>query len=119
MEGAKTKMGLNIGVDIEQVSRFKKKDNRLFEKIFSEKELKRLKNYNAQHLAGIFSAKEAIIKACNPKERLKLKDIEIYNRRDGSPYAVIKSRVIRAGNLRISISHSGDYAVAFAILLAK
>ena len=119
MEGAKTKMSLNIGVDIEQVSRFKKKDNRLFEKIFSEKELKRLKNYNAQHLAGIFSAKEAIIKVCNPKEKLQLKDIEIYNRRDGNPYAVIKSRVIKARNLRISISHSGDYAVAFAILLAK
>ena len=112
-------MYFNIGIDIEQVSRFKKRDNRLFEKIFSKKELKKMKNYNAQHLAGIFSAKEAIIKACNPIEKLKLKEIEVFNRKEGHPHAIIKSKAIRARDLKISISHSKDYAVAFAILSIK
>lgn len=112
-------MHLNIGVDIEQVHRFKKKDRRLFQKIFSDKELKRIKNYNAQHIAGIFCAKEAIIKACSPIKKLQLKDIGILHRKDGSPYAVIKSKAIRAKSIRISVSHSKDYAVAFAILPIK
>ena len=112
-------MNFSVGVDIEQVSRFKKRDDRLFDKIFSKRELKKMKNYNAQHLAGIFCAKEAVVKACNPIERLKLRDIEVYNRKDGHPHVLIKSNAIRGNDLRISISHSKDYAVAFAILLRK
>lgn len=112
-------MNFNIGADIEQVQRFKKKNKRLFEKIFSKKELKNMKNHNAQHLAGIFCAKEAVIKACNDMEKLQLKDIEIFNYKDGSPYAAIKSNSIKASNLKISISHSKDYAIAIAIVLRK
>ncbi|MBI3034745.1 4'-phosphopantetheinyl transferase superfamily protein [Candidatus Woesearchaeota archaeon] len=109
-------MNLSVGVDIEQVARFRKKNKRLFQKIFSKKELKSMKSCNAQHLAGIFCAKEAVIKACNPMEKLQLRSIEIFSRKDGQPYAVIKSRLVKARNLRISISHSKDYAVAFAIV---
>ena len=112
-------MHLNIGIDIEQVGRFKNKGKRLLEKIFSKKELKMMKSHNAHHLTGIFCAKEAVIKACNPVKKLQLKDIGIFHRRDGSPYAVIKSNPMIARNLKISISHSKDYAVAVAILSAK
>lgn len=110
----------NIGIDIEQVSRFKKKDIGLLNGIFSKNELKSRKGFKAQHLAGIFSAKEAIIKACNPVEKLLVKNIEIAHKKDGSPYVVLKrSKKVRARDLKVSISHSGDYVIASAILSMK
>ena len=56
-------MMLNIGIDIEEVSRFKKKDITLLKKILSKDELRNIKKFNPMRIAGIFSAKEAIIKA--------------------------------------------------------
>lgn len=113
-------MIFNIGIDIEKVSRFKEKNKKLFEKIFSEKELKNMKYHNAQHLAGLFCAKESIIKACSPMEKLQLRDIEILHDKNGMPYAVIrKSMRINKRNLKISISHSNECAVAAAILMKR
>lgn len=113
-------MKFNIGVDIEQVSRFKKKDERLIKKMFSKKELRNMRNYNSQRFSGMFSAKEAVIKACNPILKLRLQDIEIMHRRDGSPYALIKkSYTTKIKDLKISISHTNEFAVAVAILLIK
>jgi len=87
----------------------------LFEKIFTKNELKKIKTKSPQHIAGIFSAKEAIIKAYNPLKKLHFKDIEIFNNKDGSPYSIIKSRIVK--DLKISISHTKNHAIAAAILL--
>ena len=96
---------------------FNKKDKNLFEKIFSNNELKNMKNNTAQHIAGVFCAKESVIKACSPLKNLQLKDIEILHKKDGSPYASIKkSTKIKIKDLKISISHSNDYAMAVAVL---
>lgn len=108
-------MTFNVGVDIESVSRFKKNSKKLFEKMFSKRELK---NANSQHLAGIFCAKEAVIKACSPVEKLQLRDIEILHEKSGMPFAAIKSKKISKKDLRISISHSSEYAIAAAILVS-
>lgn len=110
----------NVGTDIEKVSRFKHISKRLLEKIFSKNELNLLKDYSiikSQHIAGIFSAKEAVIKSCNPFVKLNFQDIEIHHNKDGSPYALlIKKSRISSKNLKVSISHSGNYAVAVAVL---
>ena len=107
---------LNIGIDVQELSKFDKANNRLLKKIFTSKELKNLENNGKQHICGLFSAKEAVIKACNPFKKLHFKDIEILHNKDGSPYAAVrKHKRINSKNLKISISHSKDYAVAVAI----
>lgn len=114
-------MKFNIGIDIEQVSRFRNRNNSLLKKFLLENELKnikRYKSYNAQHLAGIFCAKEAVIKACGQIKKLNFQNIEILHNKDGSPYVVFKNcKNLSSENIKVSISHSKDYAVAIAILL--
>ena len=108
---------LNIGIDIQELSKFDKANDRLLKKIFTGKELKSLKNKGKHHICGLFSAKEAVIKACNPFKKLHFKDIEVLHNKDGSPYAVMrKHKRMHSKSLKISISHSKDYAVAVAIV---
>ena len=113
-------MTLNIGIDIEDISRFNVWDKLLLEKILTKKELKNIKKKNAQHIAGIYCAKEAVIKACNPVVKLSFMDIEIAQNKDGSPHAIIKKpKKAKIKELKISISHSSGYAAAAAILLTR
>ena len=105
----------NIGIDIEEVSRFKRIDKKLLEKFLTKDEIKNLKNKNAEHIAGLFCAKEAVIKACNPTEEIDFTKIQILHNKDSSPYALLKSKKIKGKDLKISISHSKNYAVAAAI----
>ncbi len=113
-------MILNIGIDIEQVSRFKNQSARLMSKIFSAKELKHINKSDLQRIAGIFSAKEAVIKASNPIEKLNFRNIEILHRKDGFPFVQVKNaRKVTSKDLKISISHSKDYAVAAAVLMKR
>ena len=50
------------------------------------------------------------------RNELKLKDIEISNNQDKSPYVSIHKTLKDDLNCNISISHDGDYAVAFALI---
>lgn len=106
----------NIGVDIQQVSDFDAANSILLRKIFTNKELKLLRNKGKSHLAGLFSAKEAVIKACNPIKKIRLKEVEVFHNKDGSPYVKIRNQRINSKNLKISISHSKDYSAAVAIV---
>lgn len=112
-------MIFNIGIDIEEVSRFKRIDKKLLEKFLTKDEIKNLKNKNAKHIAGLFCAKEAVIKACNPTEEIDFTKIQILHNKDSSPYALFKSKKIKGKDLKISISHSKNYAVAAAILVRR
>lgn len=67
-----------------------------------------LKNKKAEHLAGLFAAKEAVIKAVSLPIGSWL-EIEITS--DSKPVAIVSGEI----NIDISISHHGDYAVAVAI----
>jgi len=112
----------SIGVDIESIKRFKgldrKKSGNFLAKIFTEKEMNYCfsKKAPAQHLAARFAAKEAIIKAIGSlsKETPALDKIEISNNEDGAPVAAAKGY-----NLKISLSHCKDEAIAFAIVEKK
>lgn len=107
---------LSTGIDIQHVADFDIGNIALMEKIFTGNELKNLKKNNNPHIAGLFSAKEAVIKACSPLNKLQFKDIEILHKKDGSPYAIIKNHREISSKLKISISHSKDYAVAIAVV---
>lgn len=101
-----------IGIDIVDISKFSNKaSSRFLEKLFAEDELNYgfKKQNSLQTFAGIFAAKEAIIKANNLNlAHILRKKIEIKHV-DNRPIAFINNKEIRGS---ISISHDGNYAIA-------
>ncbi|GAB6183429.1 holo-ACP synthase [Thermodesulfovibrio hydrogeniphilus] len=114
-----------IGVDIVSVDRIKaiyeKFGEKFLKKIFTDNEIKYSFSHKNPfpHFAARFAAKEAVIKALNKPEGLKLKDIEIINSSNGSPQIAIsgswfmdKEKTV----INCSLSHEKNYAVAFVII---
>ena len=101
-----------IGIDIVDIRKFSKKASDKFsKKIFTKSELTYSSNKknSLQTLAGIFAAKEAVIKANNLNLAYILrKKIEILHQ-NSKPVAYINNKSIIGD---ISISHDGNYAIA-------
>ena len=77
------------------------------------------KRFPSIHYAGKFAGKEAIKKAMLSSKFLKsisLKNIEIINDDTGKPYPMIKNDIFNSFNFQLSISHTDEYAIAFAIM---
>jgi len=114
-------MGIvGIGVDIIEISRFKRlasrKNSIFLKKIFTQKELKYCfaKKNPAGSLAARFAAKEAVIKATSRFMAISMNEIEIVNNKNNAPIAIIHNKKMKA-NISVSMSHSKDHAIAFAI----
>lgn len=109
-----------IGTDIEGTNRFKDcgKKSHFLSKIFTENELDYCfsKEEASTHLAARFAGKEAVIKAFSSigVKDIFFKDVEILNEKDGIPY--VKLNKDDKVNIKISLSHSKEFAVAFAIV---
>jgi len=111
-----------IGTDIEEIKRFEgkspQKDKPFLTKIFTKKELEYSfkSGTSAQHLCVRFCAKEAVVKALSSFDIKDVfySDIEILNRQDGAPYALIEKYPNL--NVKISLSHCKTYATATAIV---
>ena len=101
-----------IGIDIVDIRKFSKKaSDKFLKKIFTKSELSYSSNKenSLQTLAGIFAAKEAVIKANNLNLAYILrKKIEILHK-NSKPVAYINNKSIIGD---ISISHDGNYAIA-------
>ena len=116
---------LGVGTDIEDISRFRKinreKDSIFLNKIFTEKELdysfSTTKSY--QHLAARYAGKEAVVKALSSvgKKSINYKDIEILNNDNGVPKVSLNNDDFNGLNITISLSHSDDRALAFAVIV--
>ena len=112
------KQKINIGTDIIEVDRFRKKpirkNRKFYSSIFTKLELKHCQNYSDiyPHLAGIFAAKEAVVKCVDLP--LKLTDIEVSWNKNGKPLVTIHSK---KNNVYISISHTESLAIAVAVNL--
>ncbi len=110
-----------IGTDIVEVSRIAKAMKRwkkhFLTHVFSEEEIEYCNRhkFSAEHFAGRFTAKEAIIKALPDTTNLEWKDIKILNHENGKPYCILNKKKIK-GTIHISISHTRTYATAFAII---
>jgi holo-[acyl-carrier protein] synthase len=112
-----------VGIDIESISRFKKAGagNSFLNKIFTGAELDYCLSCAApaQHLAARFAGKEAIVKALSALNRkgAGYKDIEITNDENGVPSA----RVLKPGfddiEIKLSLSHGRQEAIAFVIVI--
>lgn len=114
---------LSIGIDIEDISRFKDKTETFLNRIFTKKELVYcLKNKNyAAHLTARFCAKEAVIKALSKfsKSKLSYSKIEVLNNEDGSPYINLLVDDFKDLEILVSLSHEKDKAIAQIIIIKK
>ncbi|MEI8366004.1 MAG: holo-ACP synthase [Parachlamydiaceae bacterium] len=115
-----------VGTDIIEVQRIERSiqryGQRFLDRLFTPNEQAYCLRHrdSGRHLAGRFAAKEAIAKALGTglSETIGWLDMEIINDRNGKPEVTLSPRLLEALgplHLNISISHSRDYAVAFAI----
>lgn len=117
-----------IGTDIVKIQRIEVAINRtpsFLEKAFAEDEIQYFnsRNNRIESIAGNFAAKEAISKAIGTGIRgFSLKDIVILRDDLGKPIAKLSKKVEDKVGLNgkyflhVSISHTEENAIAFAIL---
>ena len=113
---------LSTGVDIVLIKRIEdilssSKRDKFLEKIFSKNEIEDSKSRNdeVRFFSGRFAAKEAVRKATSNNinsTKLSFKSIEIFNHRSGKPGVNLKNDLA----VDISISHDGNYAIAFCVV---
>ena len=111
---------VNIGTDIEEVSRFENLDTKVLKRLFTDKEISYCssKKNAAQHFAARYSAKEAVFKAL-PFDKIAFKKIEISNNKAGAPQVKVRDK--RADNLhfKISLSHTKNLVQAVVLIYKK
>lgn len=119
---------MQCGVDIVKIDRFEKsaKDENFLKKYFSNEEQKYIeqKQNPKQTIAGIFCAKEAVLKAfgIGIGAGLNLSEISILHDSLGMPYVDVTAKIFyylnqkNCNEISVSISHDGDYAVAFCVI---
>jgi len=119
-----------IGTDIIEISRIQKAyrrfGNQFLQRILTPDEQQYCCTYEepAPHLAGRFSAKEAVAKALGTGfgSRLSWLDVEIINDSHGRPQVRLSQHALAAFEnplMIVSISHCRDYATATALWITK
>ena len=128
-------MILGTGIDLAEVSRFKKwiTDGELLKRYFNDKERKENDCLNltdrqisslCQHYAVRFAAKEAFSKALGTGVvGFELKDVCVLNESSGKPYLVLENKAKEifdskcpGGKIHISLSHEKEFAIASVII---
>ena len=115
-----------IGTDIVSISRIRSGINtnkdRFFSRVFtlSEQGYCQGKADPVIHYAGRFAAKEAIMKAIKSSgwnRPIAFNSINIDSDDSGCPIVSLDFSI--AGDLRVSISHTDEHAIAFAIFFPR
>ena len=116
---------LTTGVDVIEIDRIERVvarwGNRFLERIYTPEELTYCKG-KFNRLAARFAAKEAVMKALGTGRRgVSWQEIEIIRTPELNPSVHLKGRARTKANemeldvIQLTLSHSTDYAVAFAI----
>lgn len=115
---------MKIGNDISEVERFVGKERTFYKKIFTTQEIlyaEKFKNY-AEHFAGFFCVKEAIMKALGVGiYELNMLDIEVQHLASGKAFVNLAGKAkeifdnLSEKNIEISISHTKNFAIALAV----
>jgi len=104
-----------VGVDLVELKRFKKAvdrgQDRFLKRVFCPKELS---DQRIEHLAGLFAAKEAIVKALSLPAGSWQK-ICVSRQKNGRPKVAIEG--IKTPSFDLSISHDGNFAIAVFLCL--
>lgn len=117
---------ISIGVDIVSIKRISKNiDERFINRVYTkdEKSYCKDKENNSHYFAGRLAGKEAVSKALKMSWEggINWRDIEIINEENGIPRVVLHGEAKRVAderkirNIKLSISHEKEYAVAFAV----
>lgn len=126
----------NIGVDIEDVARFRRSDyfhnKQFYEQVFTQKEIKYCLSFEdpAPHFAANFAAKEAVYKALNRFYDIRLNEVEVLRDERGAPHINLcvshkeetkhpNSKMKLPFYIKVSLSHSASHAIAFAVVVLK
>ncbi len=115
-----------IGTDIIEINRIKKAIEResFLTKYFTENERQQFldKKNRAETIAGVFSAKEAVVKAMGTGfSGFSSSDIEILKDEKGKPFVNVFNNAKEICNkkgidvIHVSITHCKDYAQSFAV----
>lgn len=117
---------IGLGVDVESIERFRRfvatPSHRFIARIYTKREQRYCfsVSHAAARLATSFAGKEAVLKAlsliADAPIRLGYSDIEIRRRVSGAPKVFLPKSFRRLYSLAISLSHSGDNAVAVAVV---
>ena len=115
---------MKVGIDLVEIKRFENKPKNFFEKIFSKDEILYCTSFKnpAQHFAGHFAAKEAVMKALgHGLEEISFIDIEIFHEKTSAPKVKLSGNAQKFAeelglkNFEISISHDAGLATAICI----
>ncbi|NMM62255.1 holo-ACP synthase [Clostridium sp. P21] len=121
-------MILGVGIDIVEIRRIKEameKHTNFIDRLFSKNEIEyfKVRNLRAEFVAGRFAAKEAVVKAMGTGfSGFEIKDIEIDRTASGKPIVVLRGKAKMIAQkygdykIHVSISHSLDNAVAYAVM---
>lgn len=118
-----------IGVDIVEISRIRETIERwqdyFLRKIFTEGEIRYCysKKNSYQHFAARFAAKEAVAKALATgwSGGFRWKDVEVINDESGKPSVVLYGHIrkmLTGNKILLTMSHTGDVVIAFALIAA-
>ncbi|MFC5407316.1 holo-ACP synthase [Cohnella soli] len=118
-----------IGIDIQTVHQIRdmldRQADRFLKKVFTSNEIAYCENYRSPevHYAGRWAVKEAYLKAIGTgmSGGYKLSDIETVRLESGKPHVILHGSALEhywqyQYHIYVSISHSGDYAVAQIVL---
>lgn len=114
---------MEIGVDIEQVERFKNLKSSVILRCFSQDEILYANACakSDERLCGMWCAKEAAVKALGGED-VSYIDIEVCHKESGQPYIKRSEKIdlllkkFGAKEIKVSISHTRQYAVATCII---
>ncbi len=103
-----------VGVDIECVENFRNADSKFLGMVFTDQEIAYCSSKKEPQMsfAGIFCAKEAVIKAHDKK--IAIKDIEVRHLDSGKPKIALAGH--EDDSIKCSISHSEGFAIAFVVI---
>ncbi len=108
-----------IGVDIEEIVRFKNKDATFQQRIFSPAEIEycNSKSSPAQHFAARYCAKEAVFKALSSFDvkGIEYNKIEVYHK-NKVPCIRFLSELENNFKTKLSLSHDKTKAIAYVII---
>ena len=113
---------LGLGLDLCEISRMEKMlaDERFLGRYFTAQEAAYIRSrgaFAAESMAGIWAAKEAVLKAAGTGIRLPLKEVEILHDELGVPVCRLHGQSAEQlkGTYMLSITHEGGMAAAVCL----
>lgn len=111
-----------VGLDLCEIARMETllQDERFLQRYFTEQETAYIRSRNAQAaqtMAGIWAAKEAVLKAAGTGIACALRDVEIVHDALGAPGCCLHGDAAEKlpGSYTLSITHEGGMAAAVCI----